>query len=134
MAAYLVHTRSPAHLGAFKGRQPLGEMVRGLLDNDAPAVVRVIHDSERRYTDDVRLNIELNAPVVTLHKIDKHLRRSILRIPPHDARWILYLPTLARDGVRFSDDDCVFAVDLADVRPLRNLSELCATCQTGHHT
>ena len=137
LAAHLLGSRT-AHKGSYgmhaARRTPLRTVLDQLLDESLvpPSQLRlhVLYDTAQ----DVPSSLAYPSVYAgyssepSMHRSARlhHVRGSPLPgLPPNALRWVAYQQEVI-SAVDIRDDDCVFAIDLSDVRLLRNPASLCA--------
>ena len=129
LAAHITGTgvRS-SHRGSFSG-QRLTLLVDQLLESSTVGLggsVTVLHDDPGQHRREYR--------GVALHRLDQATRQRIANIPGNDARWPAIVHSSVLDRAQLAASDCVWAIDLADVRLIADPARLCAAHPTALFT
>eukprot|EP00326_Haptolina_ericina_P019849 CAMPEP_0181196210 /NCGR_PEP_ID=MMETSP1096-20121128/15329_1 /TAXON_ID=156174 ORGANISM="Chrysochromulina ericina, Strain CCMP281" /NCGR_SAMPLE_ID=MMETSP1096 /ASSEMBLY_ACC=CAM_ASM_000453 /LENGTH=310 /DNA_ID=CAMNT_0023285925 /DNA_START=180 /DNA_END=1112 /DNA_ORIENTATION=+ len=95
-------------------------MVDKLIDQSFAASfsATVLHDSPINFTE---------YRGVELRRLTDRTASVVDRLPSIDGRWVAYERELLRHDGGPADNDCVFAIDLSDVRLIADAAMLCAT-------
>jgi len=138
LAAYLTSGPTHGHNGHLNANVSLLYPLLKFFRQSRPGALEgvrlhVVHDSPSTIVPNVLAALQRSirrAGTLSLHPVLPLTTAREVVLPGNDARWQHYVDLLASGEV--GADDCLFAIDLSDVRVLNPLGELCNATREPH--